>query len=91
MSKKTDSSIENEFRFELARSLDLASIDDLPFDLSAIEVAKFLKVSTSTLGKWRCTGRYNLEFFKTGRWTRYRVSALMEFMGRRLRSQHTGV
>ena len=42
-----------------------------------------LDVKPATLCNWRCTGRYNLPFIKTGRLVRYRVADLAAWIAKR--------
>tara|TARA_R110002072_G_scaffold302405_2_gene485188 strand:- start:2403 stop:2747 length:345 start_codon:yes stop_codon:yes gene_type:complete len=49
------------------------------------EVASYeLKIATTTLSVWRCTGREHLPYVKIGRLVRYRVGDLREFKRSRI-------
>jgi len=52
--------------------------------LTPPQVAQILGVSTKTLSVWRCTGRYDLPFVKSGRLVRYRSEDIQGFIDRRL-------
>lgn len=54
------------------------------------QVAAILGVSVSTLSIWRCTGRYNLPYVKTGSRVRYRRADVEVFIERRTRSTFAG-
>ncbi len=47
------------------------------------EAAAYLGVTESTLSVWRCVGRYNIPYIKSGRLVKYRKSALDAFLERR--------
>ena len=51
--------------------------------LTPSEAAEYIGVATNTLSVWRCTGRYNIPFIKSGRLVKYRKSALDAFLERR--------
>ncbi|WP_226860444.1 MULTISPECIES: helix-turn-helix domain-containing protein [Acidithiobacillus] len=51
--------------------------------LSERTAAAVLQVKPSTLQNWRCTRRYDLRYFKTGRLVRYRVADLAEWLAKR--------
>ena len=46
------------------------------------ETAAYLGVRPATLAVWRCTGRYNLPFYKAGRKVYYQQSDLDAFIER---------
>jgi len=56
-------------------------------------VSELLGVTTHTLAVWRCEGRYNLPYIKTGRLVRYRENDIIAFINDRLKggSSTTGV
>lgn len=58
---------------------------NLPKLLTPKQAAEALGVKTSTLEVWRCTGRYDLPFVKSGRLVRYRESDIAAFIERRVR------
>ena len=51
--------------------------------LTEQDAAEILGVKASTLCNWRCTGRYNLPFIKTGRLVRYRIADLAAWIAKR--------
>ena len=51
--------------------------------LTTEETAKILGVKPSTLGYWRCTGRYALPYVKSGRLCRYRPEDVAAFIENR--------
>ena len=55
--------------------------------LTAEEVSDLLGVTTHTLAVWRCVGRYNLPYVKSGRLVRYRESDVHSFIEKRLHGQ----
>jgi predicted site-specific integrase-resolvase len=42
--------------------------------------AKILNVAVGTLAVWRCTGRYDLPFYKVGKSVKYRRSDVERFL-----------
>ena len=54
-----------------------------PIQINEEQASIVLDVKPSTLGNWRCTGRYNLPFIKTGRLVRYRVADLAAWIAKR--------
>ena len=42
--------------------------------------AQILKTTPETLAVWRCTGRYNLPYYKIGRSVRYSLSDLKNWL-----------
>jgi hypothetical protein len=54
-----------------------------PFMLRDREVAVILQVKPSTLGNWRCTGRYPLPYTKVGRYAMYKVIDVAVFLENR--------
>jgi excisionase family DNA binding protein len=48
--------------------------------LTPAQAADILGLSKGTLEVWRSTGRYNLPFIKMGRYVRYRLSDINEFI-----------
>ena len=57
--------------------------------LSPEQAATFLGLKPATLSIWRCTGRYNLRFVKSGRLVRYRAGDIVAWLDGRSRI-HTG-
>jgi hypothetical protein len=51
--------------------------------LTPTEVAVCLSTTEGTLSVWRCTGRYELNFVKCGRFVRYRAEDVLLFLERR--------
>jgi len=56
---------------------------NVPTQINETDASKVLDVKPATLGNWRCTGRYNLPFIKTGRLVRYRVADLAAWIAKR--------
>lgn len=50
--------------------------------LTREEAAKYLGVSSITLGLWKSTKRYNLPVVKVGRLAKYRYGDLLDFVER---------
>ena len=67
---------------EIARTLGY-STDAVPTQIDEGQTSIVLDVKPTTLCNWRCTGRYNLPFVKTGRLVRYRTRDLAEWIARR--------
>ena len=59
---------------------------NLPKLLTPEETSDVLGINTSTLAVWRCTGRYELPFVKTGRLIRYREIDVADFIKKRTRN-----
>ena len=57
--------------------------------LTTAEAAAALGLAPETLANWRCTGRYNLPYVRSGRLPRYRVGDLLDWLEQRTRT-HTG-
>ena len=57
--------------------------------LTPLEVSEILGVTVQTLCVWRCTGRYNLAYVKSGRLVRYRAKDVEKFIQERIYT-HTG-
>lgn len=53
---------------------------DEPDILNSTEAAKFLRVTPHTLSIWRSKKRYDLPFFRIGRFVRYRKEDLCRFI-----------
>lgn len=53
--------------------------------LTSEQVADILGVTGHTLAVWRCTGRYDLPYVKSGRLVRYREADVTGFIERRLK------
>lgn len=64
----------------LAPILKYQSTDPL---LTPPEAAAYIGVTESTLSVWRCVGRYDIPYIKSGRLVKYRMSALDAFLDRR--------
>lgn len=58
--------------------------------LTPEQVASQLGISKATLNVWRCTGRYNLPFVKSGSRVRYKASDVDAFISRRTRNARNG-
>ncbi len=54
-----------------------------PTQIPEDQVAKVLDIKSTTLGNWRCTGRYHLPYIKTGRLVRYRIADLAAWIAKR--------
>ena len=67
---------------EIARTLGY-STDAVPTQIDEAKASAVLGVKSATLCNWRCTGRYNLPFIKTGRLVRYRTRDLAEWIAKR--------
>ena len=78
----------DELRKELAEIIGVHE-DKLPGDVSPAIAGKFLSTLPTTLSIWRCTGRYNLPYYKAGRLVRYRPTELIKFKASRMYG-HTG-
>ena len=52
--------------------------------LTPEDVADLLGVAVATLAIWRCTGRYDLPYVKSGRLVRYRLADVEAFVESRL-------
>lgn len=60
----------------MAEALDFSN-DDF---IEPSEAAKILHVKAATLAVWRSTKRYNLPYYKSGRWVLYRRSECHKFL-----------
>ena len=56
---------------------------NVPTQINEGQTSIVLDVKPATLCNWRCTGRYNLPFIKTGRLVRYRVADLAAWIAKR--------
>ena len=56
---------------------------NVPTQINEGQASIVLDVKSATLCNWRCTGRYNLPFIKTGRLVRYRVADLAAWIAKR--------
>jgi len=56
---------------------------NVPTQINEKQTSIVLDVKPATLCNWRCTGRYNLPFIKTGRLVRYRVADLAAWIAKR--------
>lgn len=54
--------------------------------LTPEQVAEALAVTTHTLAVWRCEGRYELPYIKTGRLVRYLAEDVQAFIQSRRRT-----
>jgi len=61
------------------------NLDALPnsYLLTPVETGAILGVALQTLSTWRCTGRYDLKFIKSGRKVFYKAGDLRAFLERR--------
>ena len=62
------------------RPVEIGHVAEL---LSSEQAAAYLGVTKSTLGTWRCTGRYAIPFVKAGSKVRYRKADLDTFLEQR--------
>ena len=67
---------------EIGRTLGCPA-DAIPTQVDEQKASIVLDVKPATLCNWRCTGRYNLPFIKTGRLVRYRVADLAAWIAKR--------
>ncbi len=54
--------------------------------MTSEQVANILGVTEHTLAVWRCTGRYDLPYVKSGRLVRYREADVAGFIERRIKT-----
>ena len=54
--------------------------------LTPNQVSRILGVKRHTLAVWRCTGRYNLPFVKSGRLVKYHLKDVESFIERQTRT-----
>jgi predicted site-specific integrase-resolvase len=54
--------------------------------LTSEQVADILGVTGHTLAVWRCTGRYDLPYVKSGRLVRYREADVTGFIEKRIKA-----
>lgn len=78
----TEEDTVNQITMEIARELGFGD-GDVPTAVNEGDAAIILGVKPTTLANWRCTGRYNLPFIKSGRLVRYRVVDLATWIARR--------
>ena len=78
----TEADTVNQITLEIARTLGFGR-GDVPTAINEGNAAIVLGVKPTTLANWRCTGRYNLPFIKTGRLVRYRVVDLAAWIASR--------
>ena len=78
----TEEDTVNQITMEIARELGFVD-GDVPTAVNEGDAAIILGVKPTTLANWRCTGRYNLPFIKTGRLVRYRVVDLAAWIASR--------
>ena len=78
----TEEDTVNQITMEIARALGFVD-GDVPTAVNEGDAAIILGVKPSTLANWRCTGRYNLPFIKSGRLVRYRVVDLAAWIASR--------
>ena len=81
--------IEEQIKAEIARVLNIP-IAQLPFHLKPREVAKLIGVTPATLAVWRCTGRSDLEYFKSGSNVNYLLLAVVKYIADNTVSQTGG-
>ena len=67
---------------EIANTLGFTE-KNVPTQINEGQTSIVLDVKPATLCNWRCTGRYNLPFIKTGRLVRYRVADLAAWIAKR--------
>ena len=80
----TEEDTVNQITMEIARERELGFVDgDVPTAVNEGDAAIILGVKPTTLANWRCTGRYNLPFIKSGRLVRYRVTDLAQWIAKR--------
>lgn len=72
----------------IPQSIDIDALPDCHL-LTPEQAGLVLGVTIQTLSAWRCTGRYNLKFLKSGRKVFYRVGDIKELIVRRTNT-HTG-
>jgi len=65
---------------DIAQDLGFTSHQNLPTSLSNKQAAQVLHVSPDTLALWRSTGRHQLHYQKIGRYIRYPVQSLAQFI-----------
>ncbi len=82
---QTQSEIVTQIISEIGRTLGYPP-DAVPTQINEQQAAQALEVKPATLCNWRCTGRYNLPFVKTGRLVRYRTTDLAEWIAKRRRN-----
>ena len=58
-----------------------------PDILNSAEAAKYLRVTPHTLAIWRSEQRYDLPFFRIGRFVRYRRVDLRRFIDSHMQAQ----
>ena len=56
--------------------------------LTPKQVAELLFVTPHTLAVWRCTGRYDLPYVKTGRLVRYKAEDVQAFIDKRTQNNY---
>ena len=78
----TEEDTVNQITLEIARTLGFGG-GNIPTAISESHAAIVLGVKPTTLANWRCTGRYNLPFIKSGRLVRYRVVDLSAWIASR--------
>lgn len=81
----TDTNLLETIKTEIYSDLGLS---DCPSQITVDQTAKILDVAPNTLSIWRCLGRHNLPFVKTGKSIKYRVADVAEFIARH-RYSHT--
>ena len=79
---QTESETVQQIIAEIARTLGY-STDAVPTQIDEAKASTVLGIKPATLCNWRCTGRYNLPFIKTGRLVRYRVADLAAWIAKR--------
>jgi len=79
---QTESGTVHQIIAEIGRTLGYPP-EAIPTQINETDASKVLDVKPATLGNWRCTGRYNLPFIKTGRLVRYRVADLAAWIAKR--------
>ena len=79
---QNESEIVNQIIAEIGRTLGYAP-EAIPTQIDEQKTSLVLEVKSATLCNWRCTGRYNLPYIKTGRLVRYRVADLAAWIAKR--------
>lgn len=79
---QTESDTVAQIMADIARALNCPP-EAIPAQVDEAAAAHILSIKKSTLSNWRCTGRYNLPYVKTGRLVRYRVADLAAWVARR--------
>ncbi|MBE7562243.1 helix-turn-helix domain-containing protein [Acidithiobacillus sp. HP-6] len=79
---QTETETVSQIIAEISRNLGYPP-DAIPTQVDEKSASLVLDVKPATLCNWRCTGRYNLPYVKTGRLVRYRVADLAAWIAKR--------